>query len=47
MREREDVDTNHNSGGSPAQTPEQGSLWLGAPRDSYKSDTRSGKQYAI
>lgn len=46
MREQEDI-ANHRFGGSPAQTPEQGSLWLGTAEDGHKSDTGSGKQYAI
>lgn len=47
MREQEFIHTNQIVGGMPAQTPEQGSLWFGTATDGYKSDTRSGKQYAI
>lgn len=46
MREQEDI-ANHRFGGSPAQTPEQGDLWLETATDGHKSDTRSGTQYAI
>lgn len=46
MREQEDI-ANYRFGGIPAQSPEQGNLWLAVATVGHKSDTRSGTQYAI